>query len=155
MSHWLSKATGPHSTTKGYKNIIIHVSFLQVLHDGILSDFGEQDHVIHSTVLDIVALPVVSVVPFAALQESTRNITKLLHFSPALSNWKPLFEFQLPKCFSFTEFYPLILAFYENTHQWCQLTPGKELHCPPKLEGNSMGFCDHLHTEWISDGRHF
>lgn len=31
----------------------------------------------------------------------------------------------------------------------------KELHCPPKLEGNSMGFCDHLHTEQISDGRHF
>lgn len=62
-------------TNKGYKNIVIHVSLLEILHDGVLCDLGEQDHVVHTAVLDIVALPVVAVGTFASLR--TQN-TQLL-----------------------------------------------------------------------------
>lgn len=52
---------------KGYKDVVIHISLLEVVHDGVLVDFTEQHHVIHATVFDIVALPVVPVVPPAPL----------------------------------------------------------------------------------------
>lgn len=43
---------------EGYKDVIIHKTLLEVLHDGLLGDLGEQDHVVHAALLDIVALPV-------------------------------------------------------------------------------------------------
>lgn len=55
-------------TNKGYKNVVVHVSLLQILHNGVFCDLGEQDHVVHATVLDIVTLPVVPVGTFASLQ---------------------------------------------------------------------------------------
>lgn len=55
------------TVNKGYKDVVIHVSLLEVLHNGILIDLAEQHHVIHSTVFDIVALPVVPLVPPAPL----------------------------------------------------------------------------------------
>lgn len=45
--------------TKGYKNVVIHISFLEVFYDGIFGDLGQQDHVIHSTLLHILTLPVI------------------------------------------------------------------------------------------------
>lgn len=51
---------------EGYEDVIIHKALLEVLHDGLLGDLGEQDHVIHPTLLDIVALPVEALL--AALQ---------------------------------------------------------------------------------------
>lgn len=60
---------------KGYKNVVVHVSLLQILHDGVLCDLGEQDHVVHTAVLDIVALPVVPVGTFASLpMENTQRL---------------------------------------------------------------------------------
>lgn len=53
---------------KGYKDVVVHVSLLQVLYNGGLCDLGEQHHVIHTAMLDIVTLPVVSVGAFAALE---------------------------------------------------------------------------------------
>lgn len=64
---WSSYLEKSVETKKGYKNVVIHVSLLQILHDGILCDLGEQDHVIHAAVLNIVALPVVPVGTFASL----------------------------------------------------------------------------------------
>lgn len=55
-------------TNEGYKNVVVHVSLLQILHDGVLCDLGEKDHVVHAAVLDVVALPVVPVGTFASLQ---------------------------------------------------------------------------------------
>lgn len=52
---------------KGYKDVVIHVSLLQVLHDGALCDLGQQHHVVHAAVLHIVAVPVVPVGTFASL----------------------------------------------------------------------------------------
>lgn len=52
---------------EGYKDVVIHVSFLEVVHDGVLVDLAEQHHVVHPAVLDIVALPVVPVVAPAPL----------------------------------------------------------------------------------------
>ena len=43
----------------GYKYVVVHVSFLEVVHDGVLSDFGQQHHVIHAALLHILTLPVV------------------------------------------------------------------------------------------------
>lgn len=47
---------------EGYKDVVVHVSLLEVVHNGVLVDLGEEHHVVHSTLLDIVALPVVPVV---------------------------------------------------------------------------------------------
>lgn len=52
---------------QGYKDVVIHVSFLEVVDDGVLVDLAEQHHVVHAAVLDIVALPVVPVVAPAPL----------------------------------------------------------------------------------------
>lgn len=54
---------------KGYKDVVIHVSLLEVVHDGVLVDLAEQHHVVHPAVFDIVALPVVAVVAPAPLQQ--------------------------------------------------------------------------------------
>lgn len=54
---------------KGYKDVVIHVSLLEVVHNGVLIDLAEQHHVVHSTMFDIVALPVVPVVAPAPLQQ--------------------------------------------------------------------------------------
>lgn len=43
---------------EGYKDEIVHETLLEVLHDGVLGDLGQQHHVIHAALLDIVALPV-------------------------------------------------------------------------------------------------
>lgn len=58
---------------KGYKDVVVHVSLLQVLYDGGLCDLGEQHHVIHTAMLDIVTLPVVAVGAFAALETKAQN----------------------------------------------------------------------------------
>lgn len=63
--------------SKGYKDVVIHVSLLEVVHNGVLIDLAEQHHVIHSAVFDIVALPVVPVVPPAPLQQNTYNVQLL------------------------------------------------------------------------------
>lgn len=44
---------------KGYEYVVVHVSLLEVLDDGILVDFREEDHVVHPGDLDILTLPVV------------------------------------------------------------------------------------------------
>lgn len=44
---------------KGYKNVVVHVSLLEVLDDGVLGDLGEQHHVVHSALFDILTLPVI------------------------------------------------------------------------------------------------
>lgn len=66
---------------EGYKDVVIHVSLLEIVHDGVLIDLAEQHHVIHSAVFDIVALPVVPVVPPAPLKQSknTHNAQLLVH----------------------------------------------------------------------------
>lgn len=46
---------------KGYKDIVIQVAFLKILHDSILRDLRQKYHVVHATLLDIVALPVILV----------------------------------------------------------------------------------------------
>lgn len=58
---------------KGYKDVVVHVSLLQVLDNGGLCDLGEQHHVIHATMLDIVTLPMVPVGAFAALETKAEN----------------------------------------------------------------------------------
>ncbi|TNN87522.1 hypothetical protein EYF80_002239 [Liparis tanakae] len=50
-----------------------------VVHDGVLIDLAEQHHVVHSAEFDIVALPVVPVVPPAPLQQNTHNVQLLVH----------------------------------------------------------------------------
>lgn len=55
---------------KGYKDVVIHVSLLEIVHDGVLVDLAEQHHVVHAAVLDIVALPVVPVVAPAPLKQT-------------------------------------------------------------------------------------
>ena len=65
---------------KGYKDVVIHVSLLEVVHDGVLVDLAEQHHVIHSAVFDIVALPVIPVVPPAPLQQNTHNVQLLAQY---------------------------------------------------------------------------
>lgn len=42
----------------GYEDVVIHEAFAQVAHDGVLGDLGQQHHVIHTTLLHIVTLPV-------------------------------------------------------------------------------------------------
>lgn len=64
---------------KGYKDVVIHVSLLEVVNDGVLIDLAKQHHVIHPAVFDIVALPVVPVVPPAPLQQNTHNEQLLVH----------------------------------------------------------------------------
>ena len=44
---------------KGYKDVVVHVSFFQVLHDGVLCDLGQQDHVVHPALFNILTLPVI------------------------------------------------------------------------------------------------
>lgn len=67
------------SVSKGYKDVVIHVSLLEVVHDGVLIDLAEQDHVVHAAVFDIVALPVVPVVPPAPLKQKTHKVQLLGH----------------------------------------------------------------------------
>lgn len=47
-----------HGPWKGYEDVIIHEALFKIFHNSVLGDFGEKDHVIHSALLDIVALPV-------------------------------------------------------------------------------------------------
>lgn len=68
---WESSDMFHQRVSSGYKDVVIHVSLLEVLHDGVLVDLAEQHHVVHAAVLDIVALPVVAVVSPAPLQQST------------------------------------------------------------------------------------
>lgn len=57
MCHsWLWFQTGQ---LVGYKDIVVHVSLLEVFHDGIFIDLGDQNHVVHSALLHILTLPVV------------------------------------------------------------------------------------------------
>lgn len=58
---------------EGYKDVVIHVSLLEVVHNGVFIDLGEQHHIIHSAVFDIVALPVVPVVPPAPLKQNEKH----------------------------------------------------------------------------------
>lgn len=44
---------------KGYKDVVVHVSFLQVFHDSVLCDLGQQDHVVHPALFNILTLPVI------------------------------------------------------------------------------------------------
>lgn len=66
------------SASEGYKDVVIHVSLLEVVHDAVLADLAEQDHVIHAAVFDIVALPVVPVVAPAPLKQKTHNAQLLV-----------------------------------------------------------------------------
>lgn len=63
------------NASEGYKDVVIHVSLLEVVHDGVLVDLAEQDHVIHAALFDIVALPVVPVVPPAPLKQTNTQCT--------------------------------------------------------------------------------
>lgn len=42
----------------GYKDVVVHEALAEVAHDGVLSDLGQQHHVIHTALFHIVALPV-------------------------------------------------------------------------------------------------
>jgi len=42
-----------------YKYEVVHVSLLQVVHDGVLGDLGQQHHVVHTALLHVLTLPVV------------------------------------------------------------------------------------------------
>jgi len=44
---------------QGYKDVVVQVSLFEIFHDGILCDLGEKHHVINTTLLDILALPVI------------------------------------------------------------------------------------------------
>lgn len=48
-----------HGKKKGYEDVVVHVSFLQVFHDGVLRDLRQQDHVVHPALLNILTLPVI------------------------------------------------------------------------------------------------
>lgn len=50
----------------GYEDVVIHEALSEVAHDGVLSDLGQQNHVIHTALLHIVTLPVKTLL--AALQ---------------------------------------------------------------------------------------
>lgn len=63
------------SASKGYKDVVIHVSLLEVVHDAVLIDLAEQDHVIYTAVFDIVALPMVPVVTPAPLKQNKKTHT--------------------------------------------------------------------------------
>lgn len=56
----------PSPSWEGYEDVIIHKALLEILHDGLLGDLGQQHHIIHTALLDIVALPVEALL--AALQ---------------------------------------------------------------------------------------
>lgn len=58
-TQWTLIAHKTRKWTEGYKDVVVHVSFLQVLHDGLLCDFGQQDHVVHAALLHILTLPVI------------------------------------------------------------------------------------------------
>ena len=40
--------------------MVVHVALFKVVHDGVLVDFGKEDHIIHSRSFDIVRLPVIN-----------------------------------------------------------------------------------------------
>lgn len=42
----------------GYEDVVIHEALAEIAHNGILSNLGQQHHVVHSTLLHIVTLPV-------------------------------------------------------------------------------------------------
>lgn len=48
---------GP-ARSPGYKDVVVHEALAEVAHDGILSDLGQQHHVVHTALFHIVALPV-------------------------------------------------------------------------------------------------
>lgn len=60
----------------GYKDEVIHESLLQVFHNGVFADLGQQHHVVHTALLDILTLPVV----LTALQESTVRVRECTSF---------------------------------------------------------------------------
>lgn len=45
---------------RGYEDVVIHVSLLQVVCDGVLVDFGQQHHVVHAAHLHVLSLPMVT-----------------------------------------------------------------------------------------------
>lgn len=48
-----------HVKQEGYEDVVVHVSFLQVFHDGVLRDLRQQDHVVHPALFNILTLPVI------------------------------------------------------------------------------------------------
>ena len=60
---------------EGYKYVVIHISLLEVVHNGVFVDLREKHHVVHSTLFDIVALPVVPEVAPAPLYKQTNRHT--------------------------------------------------------------------------------
>lgn len=42
----------------GYKDVVVQEALAKVAHDGILSDLRQQHHVVHTTLLHVVTLPV-------------------------------------------------------------------------------------------------
>lgn len=45
---------------EGYEDVVVHVSLLQVVSDGVLVDLAQQHHVVHAAHLHILGLPVVA-----------------------------------------------------------------------------------------------
>lgn len=42
----------------GYEDVVVHKTLAEVAHNGVLGDLRQQHHVIHTTLLHIVTLPV-------------------------------------------------------------------------------------------------
>lgn len=62
-----------------YKNLVVHVAFLEVFDDSGLVDFGQENHVVDAGRLDIVRLPVVDLVGRKkrySMNNSTENGSK-------------------------------------------------------------------------------
>lgn len=45
---------------EGYEDVVVHVSLLQVVRDGVLVDLGQQHHVVHAAHLHVLSLPMVT-----------------------------------------------------------------------------------------------
>lgn len=57
----------------GYKDVVVHVSLLQVVHDGVFGDLWQEDHVVHAALLDILTLPVVLCLNRRGEEDSVSN----------------------------------------------------------------------------------
>lgn len=69
-----------HVKKKGYEDVVVHVSFLQVFHDGVLRDLRQQDHVVHPALFNILTLPVIlslkSHIQEISLMSATGGVTQ-------------------------------------------------------------------------------
>lgn len=72
---------------QGYKDVVVHVSLFEIFHNGIFSDLGEKHHVINTTLLDILALPVILTALKERWQKERGNrVTNSIYWPPWMAN---------------------------------------------------------------------